>query len=308
MTSNLTFEEDVAVVTGAGSGLGRRYALELASRGAAVVCNDIVEAAAVATVEEILQRGGRAVAEWTSVASPEGGAAIVQSALDSFGSVEIVINNAGQLRNAPFDEMTVDHFEEVIRTHLEGAFYVTQPAYRHMKAAGYGRIVFTSSSTGVFGAPWSANYAAAKTGLVGLSNVVALEGAAHGITSNVIMPTALGTGMGGEGPPYSAEYLEEMLRAFQPFAGHTSVDNVAPLVVYLVHRACNLTQQIFSVGFGHVGRVFVGASRGWYAPDLTCSTPEEVAANLAVASDPVGFGIPHSATEELRFISENLPE
>ena len=177
-----------------------------------------------------------------------------------------------------------------------------------MKAAGYGRIVFTSSSSGVYGSPWAANYAAAKTGVLGLCNVVSLEGAAHGITSNAIMPQALNTAMGSEGgDPYPAEYLQEMLRAFKPFFRHTTVDNVTPLVVYLAHRSCDLTQQIFSVGCGHVGRVFVGVAPGWFAPGLTLPRAEEVIAHLDEASDLTGFEILGSATEELRFMAEQLP-
>jgi NAD(P)-dependent dehydrogenase (short-subunit alcohol dehydrogenase family) len=155
-------------VTGAGHGLGRSYALELASRGAAIVCNDLVGRAAEATAQEIAQHGGVAVPETSSVATSEGGKAIVRTAIDAFGSADILINNVGQLRNAAFDEMSVEDFDQVLQTHLAGAFYVTQPAYRHMKSAGYGRIVFTSSSAGMFGSPWQANYAAAKAGLVGL--------------------------------------------------------------------------------------------------------------------------------------------
>ena len=273
MTEELRFDGEVAIVSGAGNGLGRAYSLELAARGASVVCNDVDETAADWTVSDIVRHGGKAVAETSSVATPEGGAAIVQAAIDAFGSVEIVVNNAGQLRAAPFEDMTAAHFEEVIATHLLGAFYVTQPAFRHMKAANYGRIVFTSSSSGVYGSPWAANYAAAKTGVLGLCNVVSLEGATYGITANAIMPQALNTAMGSEGgDPYPAEYFQEMLRAFKPFLQHATVDNVTPLVVYLAHRSCDLTQQIFSVGCGHVGRGVRG--RG---PWLVRTRPEVAA-------------------------------
>jgi NAD(P)-dependent dehydrogenase (short-subunit alcohol dehydrogenase family) len=178
-----------------------------------------------------------------------------------------------------------------------------------MKDAGYGRIVFTSSSSGVYGSPWAANYAAAKTGVIGLANVVSLEGAAYGITANVIMPQALDTAMGSEGgDPYPAEYLQEMLRAFKPFFRHATVDNVTPLVVYLAHRSCDLTHQVFSVGCGHIGRVFTGVARGWFAPDLTLPRTEEVVTHLADASALEGFEILESATEELRFMAACLAE
>ena len=307
MAEQLRFDGEVAIVTGAGNGLGRGYSLELAARGAAVVCNDVDEAAARRTADEILGNGGRAVAQATSVASAEGGAAIVQTAIEAFGSVEIVVNNAGQLRPAPFEDMTVASFEEVIATHLLGAFYVTQPAFRFMKDAGYGRIVFTSSSSGIYGSPWAANYAAAKTGVLGLCNVVSLEGAGHGIRANVVMPQALDTAIGSErAQPYPDEYLQEMLRAFKPFMRHTTVDNVTPMVVYLAHRSCDFTQRIYSVGCGHVGRVFVGVAPGWFAPDLTLPPAEEVVDHLAEASELTGFEIIDSATKELRFMAEQL--
>ncbi len=307
MVEELRFDGEVAIVTGAGNGLGRGYSVELAARGAAVVCNDLDATAANRTVDEIVASGGRAVAETSSVASAGGGAAIIQAAIDSFGSVEVVVNNAGQLRAAPFEDMTVANFEDVIGTHLLGAFYVTQPAFRHMKAAGYGRVIFTSSSSGVYGSPWAANYAAAKTGVLGLANVVSLEGAAHGIKANVIMPQALDTAMGSErGEPYPPEYLQEMLRAFKPFFKATTVDNVTPLVVYLAHRSCDLTQRIFSVGCGHVSRVFVGVAPGWFAPDLTLPRTEEVVTHLDEASDLDDYEIIESATEELRFMAEQI--
>jgi NAD(P)-dependent dehydrogenase (short-subunit alcohol dehydrogenase family) len=307
MAEELRFDDEVAIVTGAGNGLGRGYALELAARGAAVVCNDLDEGAANRTVETITGNGGRAVAQTSSVASAEGGIAIVEAALDAFGSVEIVVNNAGQLEPAPFEDMTVENFEAVVATHLLGAFYVTQPAFRWMKQAGYGRIVFTSSSSGIYGSPWAANYATAKTGVLGLCNVVSLEGAAHGIEANVIMPQALDTAIGSKGAqPYPDEYLQEMLRAFKPFAKHTTVDNVTPVLVYLAHRSCDVTQHIYSVGCGHVGRVFVGVVPGWFAPGLTLPHAEEVVEHLAEASELGGFGIITSATQELRFMGEQI--
>ncbi len=272
-----------------------------------MVCNDVDADAANRTADEITADGGRAVAETSSVASAAGGAAIVQAALDTFGSVEIVINNAGQLKPAPFEDMTVENFEAVVTTHLFGAFFVTQPAFRYMLEASYGRVLFTSSSSGVYGSPWAANYATAKTGMLGLCNVVALEGAAHGIRANVVMPQALDTAIGSErAQPYPDEYLQEMLRAFTPFARHTTVDNVTPMVVYLAHRSCDFTQRIYSVGCGHVGRVFVGVAPGWFAPDLTLPAAEEVVAHLAEASDQSGYEIVDSATAELRFMAEQI--
>ena len=306
--STIRLDGQVAVVTGAGHGLGREYALALASRGASVVCNDLMGSAADATAEEITRRGGVAVAEDSTVATPAGGEAIVRAAVDAFGTVDVLVNNAGQLRNAAFEDMTVDDFRAVLDTHLVGSFHVTQPAYRHMQAAGFGRILFTSSSAGMFGSPWQANYAAAKAGLVGLCNVVALEGAAHGITANAIMPMAL-TGIGAGGPPpYPPDVLRETARALGPLIPYMTVENVAPLVVYLASRDCTETRTVFSVGCSHVARVFVGATAGWYSPDPTAMTPEDVAANLATACDLTGFGIPDSMNDASRFVAQHLPE
>jgi NAD(P)-dependent dehydrogenase (short-subunit alcohol dehydrogenase family) len=301
----MRFDDQVAVVTGAGRGLGRAYAIQLASRGAAVVCNDITADAAHETVQTIVTTGGRAIVDVHSVASPESGAAIVQAALDTFGALDIVINNAGQLRNAAFDEMTADDFDDVVRTHLAGAFYVTQPAFRCMRDAGYGRIVFTSSGAR-FGSPWQANYAAAKAGIVGLCNVVALEGAAHGIVANAVMPMALtDIGRGGP-PPFAPEELEATIRALRPLARHMTVENVAPLVLYLASRPCSSNGRVFSVGAGHLAEAFVGVTRGWHAPDHTIAMPEQVEAHLDIACDRTEFSVPASMRDEIHDITASM--
>lgn len=304
----IRFDDRVVIVTGAGHGLGRGYALALAARGAAVVVNDVVVERAHETVAAIAAAGGTAIAEASSVAAPEGGAAVVETALDTFGRVDGLVNNAGQLRNASFADMTVDDLRAVLDTHLAGAFFVTQPAFRAMRAAGYGRIVFTSSSAGLFGSPWQANYAAAKAGLVGLANVVALEGAAHGILANTILPMAL-TGIGGDGPPpYPPDVLRETAAALGPLVPHMTVEQVVPLVAYLASDACAQTRQLYAVGCGHVARVFVGVTPGWFAPDAsdrTAATPEAVAAHLPAARDLAGFVVPESMNDASRFVARN---
>ena len=225
----------------------------------------------------------------------------------SFGSIEIVVNNAGQLRNAAFEDLTVEDVEQVLATHLAGAFWVTQPAYRHMLTAGYGRIVFTSSAAGVFGLPWQANYAAAKAGLVGLCNVVAFEGAAHGVVANAIMPMAL-TDIGDHGSAaFAPEHLRELGRAFRPLLPFITVEQVAPLVVYLASRDCAVSGQVFSVGCGQVARVFAGRAPGWYTPGLEVTTAEEVAAHLDDACALDGFEVPTTALDELRTIGAHVP-
>src|ERR1700754_1043219 len=199
MTNELRFDDQVAVITGAGGGLGKQYALLLASRGARIVVNDTGgsvtgdgsnSGAADAVAEEIRQRGGEAVADSHSVTSPEGGQAIIDTAIRAWGRVDIVINNAGIVRDAPFEEMTADRLEPLVDVHLKGAFYVTRPAWEVMRQQRYGRVLNTCSAAGVLGAERMSNYGAAKTGLIGLTRVLAAEGAGHGIKVNAVAPIA----------------------------------------------------------------------------------------------------------------------
>ena len=205
----IRFDNRVAIVTGAGNGLGREYALELARRGAKVVVNDLggsgagegaSSTAADAVVDEIRSAGGEAVASHDSVSTRQGGTAIVHKAIDAFGQVDILISNAGFLRNARFEDLTDAQIDPILDVHLKAAFYVGQPAYKAMRARNYGRFLFTGSASAMFGHAWQGNYAAGKGGLMGLSHVVAIEGSAYGIQSNLLLPTAasrLADEMGG---------------------------------------------------------------------------------------------------------------
>src|ERR1700742_2508486 len=199
MTNELRFDDQVAVITGAGGGLGKSHALLLASRGAMVVVNDIGGSVtgdgadngpAEALASEIRANGGEAVADVNSVATAEGGAALVQTAIERFGRLDIVINNAGILRDKNFEHMTPDLLQPVLDVHLKGAFNVTVPAFRIMQGQGYGRVVSTTSASGILGSPAKSNYAAAKTGLIGLTRVIAAEGAPHNIKANALSPIA----------------------------------------------------------------------------------------------------------------------
>jgi len=285
------FDGQVAVVTGAGGGLGRAHALLLASRGARVVVNDLGgdpdgtganSSPADQVVKEILGAGSEAVANYDSVATPKGGEAIIQTALDAFGTVDIVINNAGILRDKSFAKIAPADFDILIDVHLRGAFHVSQPAFRVMKDKGFGRFVHTTSASGLFGNFGQGNYAAAKTGLIGLSNVLAIEGAKYNITSNVIAPIA-------------KSRLTEILG---PVSEALAPELVSPLVTYLVSPECSITHEIFSVGGGRVARVFLGECQGWFAGQGNRFSPEDVAANLDFIRDTEGFFVPTSVGEE----------
>jgi NAD(P)-dependent dehydrogenase (short-subunit alcohol dehydrogenase family) len=282
---DLRFDEQVAVITGAGGGLGREYALLLAARGARIVVNDTggsvtgegsnVEAASV-VAEEIRQQGGQAsdvIADSHSVTSPEGGMAIIDAALGAWGRVDIVINNAGIVRDAPFEDMTPDRFEPLVDVHLKGAFHVTRPAWKVMREQGYGRIVNTSSAAGILGAEGISNYGSAKTGLIGFTRVLAAEGAGHDIKVNAIAPIAytrmlahsVDTAEKPDDPSAQAvldELVGQYLQKLDPA-------RVAPVAAFLAHRDCPVSGEIYTVGAGHVARFFIGRTRGFYSPAPT---------------------------------------
>ena len=298
---SIDFTSRVAIVTGAGGGLGRCYALELAQRGARVVVNDLggntdgtgaAVTAADSTVAEIRAAGGEAVANHDSVSTPEGGEAIVRAALDAFGTVDIVINNAGILRDKSFANLSVDDIRMVVDVHLLGAFHVSQPAFRVMKERRYGRLLFTSSAAGLFGNFGQANYGAAKMGLVGLSNVLAVEGARAGITANVIAPAA------------RSRMTEALLGP--ALSGALDPDLVMPMALYLVSEVCSVTHQVFSVGGGRFARVFVGESPGWFAGKGERPTVEDVAAHLEEIEAEDGYTVPGTATEEIGLVVGRL--
>ena len=296
----IAFDGRVAIVTGAGGGLGKTYAVELARRGARVVVNDLggnpdgtgaAGGPADTTVAEITAAGGEAVANYDSVATPEGGEAITRTALDAFGTVDVVINNAGILRDKSFANLAAADLQAVIDVHLLGAFYVTQPAFRVMKEKGYGRLLFTSSAAGVFGNFGQTNYGAAKMGLVGLSNVLAVEGAKANIHSNVIAPIA------------RSRLTEELLG---PLASAVEPDLVTPLALYLVSEACPLTHEIFSVGGGKYSRVFIGETPGWFAGKGTVPTVEDIAEQIEGIRAEDGYTIPANANDDIALLLKAL--
>ena len=269
------------------------------------MCNDLAADRAGAVAREIVEAGGTALADGHSVADAANGGAIVDATVDRFGRVDVVVNNAGQLRNGPFAELAVDDVAAVIATHLGGAFHVTQPAFRAMQAAGYGRIVFTSSAA-LFGGSWQSSYAAAKAAILGLCNVVASEGGAHGIRANAILPMALTGGLGHDGPPpFPPDELDETIAAITPLASRLGVENVAPFVAYLASRECAVTGRAFSVGAGHVAEVFVGLAPGWCAGNDEL-TPEVIASQLDAICNRTDFTVPESMNDATRAIGARL--
>jgi NAD(P)-dependent dehydrogenase (short-subunit alcohol dehydrogenase family) len=260
--AELRFNGRVAIVTGAGQGLGRQHALELAARGAKVVVNDLGGALdgsgasagpAASVVEEIKKNGGEAVANNDNVATAEGAQAIVRTALDTFGKIDIVVNNAGILRDRSFNNMAPEEFDQVIAVHLRGSFLVTHAAWRHLREQAYGRVVMTSSPAGLFGNFGQANYSSAKMGLVGLTKTLAAEGAKYNIKVNAIAPIAW------------TRMTEEM---FPPeYKDKLSVELVTPVVAWLVHESNEGTGETYSVGGGRVARVFVAEGPGYTSQD-----------------------------------------
>ena len=303
------FDKQVAVITGAGGGLGKHYALLLASRRARVVVNDTGGSvtgtgpnldAAEAAAEEIRRHGGEAVADTNSVTSPQGGQAIIDTALRTWGRLDIVINNAGIVCDAPFEDMTADRLEPLLDVHLRGAFHVTRPAWKVMREQRYGRIVNTCSAAGILGAERMSNYGAAKTVLIGLTRVLAAEGADHNIKVNAIAPIAytrmLAHSMDSAGRPddpsaqaifddLAAQYLQKLDPAL-----------VAPVVAFLAHRYCPVSGEIYTVGAGHVARFFIGRTKGFYSPALSVETVRD---HFAEIRDDTDYTVPGGPADEM---------
>ncbi len=298
--SEIRFDSRVAVITGAGGGLGKCHALLLASRGAKVVVNDLGgnvagkgggSSMADAVVKEIQEAGGTAVANYDSVDTPQGGEAIVKPALDNFGQVDIVVNNAGILRDKTFAKLAPEDLEAVLNVHLRGAFYVTQPAFRVMKDRNYGRLVFTTSAAGLFGNFGQTNYGAAKMGLVGLSGALAIEGLKYGIKSNVIAPIAR-TRM-------TEEILGELANALDP-------EQISAVVAYLCSEECEITHEIISVGGSRYARAFVGVVPGWFAGRDVTPSIEEVRDNMSEILNTDEYIIPKGAGDEMALLGKAL--
>jgi NAD(P)-dependent dehydrogenase (short-subunit alcohol dehydrogenase family) len=300
----IDFSQQSVVVTGAGRGLGRLYAMEFARRGAQVLVNDLGgsvggsgadRSVADQVVEEIRQEGGAAVASYDSVERPEGGQAIVDLALERFGGIDAVVSNAGIFSTPSFEELTPDEWRRMLTVHLDGAFHLCQPAFRVMKAQGRGRFVLIASSAGLFGQPNSAHYGAAKAGTMGLANAIAVEGEAHGILANAVLPfgySRMVTSTLGEADAAALREVSGFMQAIEP-------ELVVPMVVFLASRSCEFTHRMYSACAGRFSRVFVGQGKGWIADAGSVPTADDISAHESEVSAVEPFSIPMSIFDEV---------
>jgi NAD(P)-dependent dehydrogenase (short-subunit alcohol dehydrogenase family) len=279
-----SFEGRVAVVTGAGRGIGRAHAHLLADRGARVVVNDLGGSRegvgadaepATTVVAEIDAAGGVAIADNSDVATPAGAQALVDAAVEQFGRLDILINNAGIIRWAGFPEADADNLARHLAVHVGGSFNATRAAWPHMVEQGYGRIVMTTSS-GIFGLPNNTSYATAKAAVIGLTRSLATAGAAHGIKANLIAPAAL-TRMAGPADDQAAR--------------RKSPELVAPMAAFLAHEACPVSGEFYAAGAGRFARIFIASTEGYLHPGPG-PTIEDVAEHWASINDESGYYVP----------------
>ncbi len=312
----ISFEDQVVVVTGGGGGIGREACLDLARRGAKVVVNDVSGMdepdgpGATLVVKEIEAAGGTAIESFDSIATPEGGQAVIDRAVDTYGTVDAVVHFAGTWRHAMFSDMTVDMLNPVLDVHLRGAFFVARPAWNIMKEKGYGRIVLTSSSTGMWGRIWGTNYAAAKAGLMGLARGMSLEGAEHGIFTNCLMPVASAFN------PYREDHPETMRAQFKT-SGWVDGGNMPPqstaeraigVPVYLASRDCTVNGESFSACGGRYARIFVGVTDGWMSEHDRVPTADDFAEHLAEIEDRSNYIVPNNVNEEMIRVGQMLEQ
>ncbi len=302
--SRISLDGQVSIVTGSGAGLGRAYALDLAGRGAAVVVNDVAPERADAVVAEIEAAGGRAAPSYDSVVDRDGARAIVQTAVDRFGTVDAVVNNAGDMRNGWFDDLTADDFDSVIAVHIGGCFHVTQAAWPILRDKGYGRVVMVSSNAGLWAMQGLANYSAAKGGVYGLGRALAVEGREHGILVNILLPgAATAIAAGSPVPDYEKSFRKELREVFSP---RRAAEAVAPLVTYLASSSCTVTGETYSAVAGRFARAFVAVTDGWFADDYMGVTAEDIRDHFDEINDRSTFHVPVNLFDEYETIAPML--
>lgn len=314
--SAVSFKNRVVIVTGSGGGLGRTYALEIARRGGAVVVNDLggtVEGSGASStmadqvVNEIKAAGGQAVANYDNVATTDGARRIAATALDTFGRIDALINNAGNFRASWFEDYTKEDLESLITTHLIGTFNVTQAVWPHMKAQHYGRIVFTSSSAGLFGHEKLSAYGAAKGGVAALMNVLSEEGESHGILCNGLMPNASGRMTLRAGEKMSPEDAKEAMANAAGIGNSMEPIFNTGIAVYLASEDCRSTHSLYSACRGRIARVFIGVTNGWQGSCEQPSTVEDIAAHFDQIRDLThGFHTPRSPSEEHSIVASQV--
>jgi NAD(P)-dependent dehydrogenase (short-subunit alcohol dehydrogenase family) len=302
--SEVSFDGRVVIVTGAGRGIGRAEALFLAERGASVVVNDLGATTrgegqepgpAEDVTAEITAAGGTAVPSSATVASPEGAQSIVDLAIERFGRIDALVNNAGILDHGKFPEITSDDLQRQLSVHLHGSFNVTRAAWPHMASRGYGRVVMTVSSAGLYGMPAQLAYGAAKGGVVGLMRCLACLGPDVGIKVNAIAPGA-----------YTRMVDTLSDESFRAFSAATRIPAaVAPIVAVLAHESCPVTGEIFTVSSGRVARTFLGETKGFFGLN---HTPEDLLENWEAVVAEEGFAVPHSAGDNVRLTLDRLRE
>jgi NAD(P)-dependent dehydrogenase (short-subunit alcohol dehydrogenase family) len=305
--ADISFSGQTVIVTGAGRGLGRSHALEFARRGAAVLVNDILDGLAEAVAKEIQAAGGTAVACQDTVATAEGSKHIVETAVREFGTVDVLVNNAGVLHAGYLTDLSDEDIDVVIDVHLRAAFRMTRLVWPLMTARNYGRVVNTCSNSGMFSHQGLSNYAAAKAGLYGLTKALAFEGAERAILVNAIMPTALTEGAASSNIPDMMEYTARYTR--KPVVlddWRWAPANITALVTYLCSSQCDYSGEVFSAVHGRYARVFVGVADGWLAPDQDSISAENVAAHMGEIRDLSNHSVPMWLFEEMRDVAERV--
>lgn len=298
----------VVAVTGAGRGLGRTYALEVARRGASVVVNDVGltednMSRATLVVSKIEEAGGAAATSSDDISTADGGRGLIATAVERFGRIDAVINNAGFIRPANVDVLTDQQLDEIVGVHLKAAFYTTRAAWPHMSAQGYGRIVFTSSGSS-FGHSGNSHYSAAKGGLIGLARSLAEEAQHWDFRANCILPYA--KGLITVENPLSGNTMPEIRRLLDGMESRRDPRSVAPLVVYLASRECSVNGEAFSALAGRYARVIYGLTTGWVAEDADNVAVEDIGAHIAEITDTTNIIVPPTMRDEIRETSERL--